>query len=141
MEWANYLLSVATLIMGGGWIFTYRAYKKKNEGEATQAEAGGWKAQQDVYQGIIDDMKNYCENIKQSRDYLGAENKKLVEENIMLRKRYNELEDEIQKLKKEIARQGRKIESIYPFACATAMCSNRKKVEIQDQMITDESEI
>lgn len=134
----EFALGLSTLVLGTGWIFTYRAYKRKNEGEATQAEAEGWKAQQDVYQQTIEDLNKVCEKIRKDRDFLMEENIKLREENRKLRERYNELEDQIIDLRKDIARQGRKIESLFPYTCGLApVCKKRTQVEIQDQVIVE----
>lgn len=140
----QFVLPIATIIAGGGWFVTYKAYKRKNEGEATQAEAEGWKAQQDVYQQTIEDLKESCAYIKEDRNLLREENRKLRDENDQLRDKYKELEqqilalrkeheDEIGELRKEMARMGRRLEVVLPFSCAVVNCSNRKRVEIQDQ--------
>lgn len=130
----DFLLAIATLVMGGGWIFTYRAYRRKNEGEATQAEADGWAKQQDVYQQTIEDLKQSCEYIRGDRNLLREENNKLREENNHLREKYNELEQQIIDLRNAIARQGRKLEIVLPFACGVAGCGNRSRVEIPNEL-------
>lgn len=141
MGWMEFVLGVLTLVLGTGWLFTYRSYRRKAKGEAAQSEAEGWKAMQDVYEETIDDLKQSCEYIRNDRNLLREENTKLREENNMLRDKYNELEQQIIELRKELARQGRKLESVIPFACGVAGCTNRKRVEIQtyDQptIITD----
>lgn len=137
-EWMNYILSFTSVVLGTGWIFTYRAYKRKNEGEAAQAEAEGWKAQQDVYQQTIEDLKESCAYIREDRNLLRDENKKLRDENNFLRDKYNELEKQIIELRKELARQGRKLESVLPFTCAVVACEKRTRVDIQEQNFKDE---
>lgn len=112
MGWLEFVLSVLTLVMGGGWIFTYHAYKKKNMGEAVQAEASGWEAQQNVYQNTIADLEKSCDFIRHDRDMLRKENEELRNENRALRDKINEFEKIINELKKDIARQGRRIESL-----------------------------
>lgn len=112
MGWLEFILSMATLILGTGWLFTYRAYKRKNEGEATQAEAVGWEAQQHVYQNTIADLEKSCEFIRNDRDLLRRENEELRKENRELRQKINELENTILDIRKEMARQGRRIESL-----------------------------
>lgn len=108
----EFILAVATLVMGGGWVFTYRAFRRRNDGEAAQAEAGGWLSAQDFYKKTIDDLKESCEYIKQDRNLLREENRKLLMENNRLRDKINDMEMEITKMKEAIARQGRKIEAI-----------------------------
>ena len=151
MGWMEFILSVATLVLGTGWIFTYRAYKRKNEGEAAEAEANGWKAQQDVYQQTIDDLKTSCEYIRADRNLLRDENKALRAETEEWRDKYKELErqfdifkkeqgEAIRCLRDELARQGRKLESIFPFACGVAGCQNRTRVEIRENIIGNDEE-
>ena len=148
MGWMDFILAAATTIMGGGWIFTYRAYKRKNDGEAAQAEADGWKSQQDVYQQTIEDLKASCAYIKEDRNLLREENKQLLGENKQLREKYNDLERQILdmkseyqiqmcELRKEIAKQGRKIEGLLPFTCGLAGCPNRSRVEIVEKLPTE----
>ena len=48
MDIYNIITTALTLITGGGWFIYYKANQRKAEGEATVAEADGWKAQQDV---------------------------------------------------------------------------------------------
>lgn len=133
MNWMEFVLGLLTLILGTGWIFTYRAYKKKSDGEATQAEAEGWKAQQDVYQQTIEDLNNVCEKIRKDRDLLMEENTELREENRKLREKYNQLENDIIDMRRDIAKQGRRLESLFPYVCGLAQtCKNRTTVEIQD---------
>lgn len=132
MTWIDVVLPIVTLIAGGGWFVTYRAYKKKQFGEATQAEADGWKAMQDVYQQTIDDLNRYCNNIREDRNMLHEENIKLREENRLLHERYNDLEQQIIELRKELARQGRRLETLLPFTCGKAGCAKRTKVDVQE---------
>lgn len=112
MGWMEFILAIATLILGTGWLFTYRAFKRKANGEATQVEADGWKAQQDVYQRTIGDLEKSCEFIRNDRDLLRKENEELRKENMELRKRISELEDKILDLQKDVARNGRRIEAL-----------------------------
>lgn len=106
------VLPIITLVAGGGWFVTYKAYKRGANGEATQKEAEGWKAMQDVYQQTISDLKESCEYIRNDRDLLRKENEKLREENNLLRDKIIELEKQITDLRRDIARQGRQIESL-----------------------------
>ena len=128
----EFILAVLTLIAGGGWFVTYKATKRKATGEAQQIEADAWKGMQDVYQQTIDDLNHICNDIREDRNKLREENNELREENSKLREKYIDLENQIIELKREIARQGRKLESIIPFACGVAGCTNRTKVHIAD---------
>lgn len=112
MDWLELGLSITTLICGGGWFINYRANKRKANAEAAQSEAEGWKAQQEVYQQTISDLKEPCDYIRNDRNLLREENTRLREENKAWRNKVFELEDMVQKLQGELARQGRKIESL-----------------------------
>lgn len=112
MDVYSIINTIVTIFLGGGWFIYYRANKKKANGEATQAEANGWEAQQRVYQNTITDLEKSCEFIRNDRDLLRKENEELRKENRELRERIGGLEDEILELKKEVARNGRRIEAI-----------------------------
>lgn len=105
MDWMNYVLSALTIIAGGGWFVNYRAKK-------IRAEADSWKAQQEVYQTTIADLKESCDYIRKDRDLLRKENEELRNENNMLREKILELEQQMSDLRRDIARQGRRIESL-----------------------------
>ena len=108
----EFVLAIATLVLGTGWLFTYRAYKRKNEGEATQAEADGWNKVQEVVM---------------------EKNKDLVKLNDELRQRYVSMENQIMELKKELARQEQKIEALTPLLCAKVGCLKRTKVDLHEE--------
>ena len=110
MGWLEFILGFATLILGTGWLFTYRAFKRKNMGEAVQAESEGWAKQQEVYQHTIDDLEKTCDFIRKDRDVLRKENEELRKENMELRKRIGELEEKILDIQRDVARNGRRIE-------------------------------
>ena len=129
----NIIIPLLTIFAGGGWFLTYKAYRKKADGEADQSVAEAWKAQQDVYQQTINDLKVSCEYIKSDRDLLREENKTLRAENNELREKYNELEKQIIELRKELCRQEQKIERMSPFTCAMAGCGTRTMVRFQDE--------
>lgn len=113
MDWTNIILSALTLIAGGGWFVNYKAKK-------TQAEAEGWKAMQDLYQQTIEDFKVYSEDMRKERTVLKQENNDM-------REKYKKLDDEILLLKKQLSRQGRKLEALSPFLCSVIGCRNRKR--------------
>lgn len=140
MGWLEFLLGVATLVLGTGWLFTWKAYKRKNNGEATQAEAEGWSKMQEVYKKTIDDLNAICDEIREDRNHLRDDRNFLRKENEELRAKYNEMENEIMSLKKDLARQGRKIEALSPFLCGVVGCVNRTKVDLQEQIPNEENE-
>ena len=112
MGWMEFVLGLATVVLGAGWLFTWRAFRKKSMGEAVQAEASGWEAQQQVYKRTIEDLENSCEFIRKDRDLLRKENEELRKENMELRKRIGDLENKILDMQKDIARNGRRIEAL-----------------------------
>lgn len=126
MGWMEFILAIATLVFGGGWFVYYRANKMKAYGEA-------WESQQHVYQNTIEDLEKSCEFIRSDRDLLRKENEELRKENQELRNKINEHENIILDIKKEMARQGRRLDSILPFSCGVAGCPNRARVELQDK--------
>lgn len=105
MGWMEFVLALLTLVFGGGWFVYYRANKMKAYGEA-------WESQQRVYQNTIADLEKSCEFIRNDRDLLRKENAELRKENIELRNKINKLENTILEIRKEMARQGRRIESL-----------------------------
>ena len=125
MDWIGIITTITTVICGGGWFINYRAKKML-------AEADGWKAQQEVYQRTIDDLKGSCEYIRNDRNVLREENSKLTEENNVLREKYNDMENQIDELRKMIKRQERRLEMILPFACTVAVCPNRTHIDIDE---------
>lgn len=112
MDWLSIVTTVLAAVLGGGWFIYYKANKLKALGEASQAQAEGWAAQQKVYENTIDDLKESCEYIRQDRNLLREENRQLREENNVLREKINELEAQIYELQNAVARQGRQIEAL-----------------------------
>ena len=136
MEIYNIINTLVTVFLGGGWFLHWRATKRKANGEATQSEAEGWKAMQDLYQQTIEDFKVYSEDMRTERGVLKNENAEM-------RERYNKLDDEIIQLKRRLSRQGRKIDALSPFLCSVVGCLKRKKVNIsalQNEEEYEESE-
>ena len=123
MEIYSILNTVITLFLGGGWFLHWRATKKKANGEAVQAEAEGWKAMQDLYQQTIEDFKVYSDDMRQERSVLKKENGEM-------REKYKQLDNEIIVLKRQLSRQGRKIDALSPFLCSVVGCLKRKKVNV-----------
>lgn len=123
---------ILTLVAGGGWFITYRAYKRGANGEATQKEAEGWKSIQDLYQQTIEDFKTYSRDMRQERSVLKQENKEM-------RDKYNQIVEEILILKKQLSRQGRKIEALTPFLCSIIGCKKRRRDNL-DAFASDNSQ-
>lgn len=140
MDWVAIITTILTCVSSGGWFIYYKAYKRKANGEAAQVEADGWKAQQDVYQQTIEDLKQSCTYIREDRNLLRQENQALREENNLLREKYHELEQQIIDLRKEVEKQARQLSNIFPFTCSVVGCPNRSRIEVQDGLITANKE-
>ena len=123
MDIYSIINTIVTIFLGGGWFIYYRANKQKAQGEATQAEAEGWKGMQELYQKTIADFDGYCEDMRKERSVLKTENNEM-------REKYKKMDDEILSLKRQISRQGRKIEALSPFLCNVVGCLNRKRVNV-----------
>lgn len=127
MDIYSIINTIVTVFLGGGWFIYYRANKQKAQGEATQAEAEGWKGMQELYQKTIADFDGYCEDMRKERSVLKTENNEM-------REKYKKMDDEILVLKRQISRQGRKIEALSPFLCGVAGCMHRKKVSLMENI-------
>lgn len=101
----EFILAIVTLLTGGGWFIYYRANKMK-------AYADAWESQQHVYQNTISDLEKSCEFIRNDRDLLRKENEELRKENKELREKVRELESMIIDIRRDMARQGRRIEAL-----------------------------
>ena len=123
MDIYSIINTIVTIFLGGGWFIYYRAHKQKAQAEATQAEAEGWKGMQELDQKTIADFDGYCEDMRKERSVLKTENNEM-------REKYKKMDDEILGLKRQISRQGRKIEALSPFLCNVVGCLNRKRVNI-----------
>ena len=123
MDIYSIINTIVSIFLGGGWFLHWKASRKKANGEATQAEAEGWKGMQELYQKTIADFDGYCEDMRKERSALKTENNEM-------REKYKKMDDEILGLKRQISRQGRKIEALSPFLCGVVGCLNRKRVNI-----------
>lgn len=124
-EILNWILGVLTMVAGGGWFVNWKA-------KATQEEAAGWKAMQEVYEKHFEDMQLITDNVREDRNNLLEDKKNLYNENQELRKKYIDTETQIMELKRDIARLGRRLEVVLPFTCGVAGCTLRKMVKMQD---------
>ena len=70
---------------------------------------------------FLNEMETGCKNFNELR-----------KENENLRKTTIKLQDEIQGVKREQARQGRKLEVITPFICSHMDCTERIRASIKD---------
>lgn len=131
MDIYSIINTIVSIFLGGGWFIHWRASRQKAQGEAVQSEAEGWKGMQELYQKTIADFDGYCEDMRKERSVLKTENNEM-------REKYKKMDDEILVLKRQISRQGRKIEALSPFLCNVVGCLNRKRVNI-GSIPTDDS--
>jgi predicted nuclease with TOPRIM domain len=145
MDWMEFVLGVATLVLGTGWLFTYRAHKrqenakaKQEEATAKQGEADAFKSMQDAYQQMHEDVLNRLKEVCDERDHYKDERNEERKANKELRQKYTELDERMTKLdlqyKRDISRLGRRIDVLSPFLCSIAGCMNRRKVSLIDNV-------
>jgi C-terminal processing protease CtpA/Prc len=145
MGWMEFVLSVATLILGTGWLFTWRAHKRQEnakamqeEASAKQVEAEAFKSMQDAYQQMHDDLLKRLDEVCGERDGYKDERDEERKANKEMRDKYIELEDKMTKMdiqyKKDISRLGRRIDVLSPVLCAVVGCMHRKKVTLTDDI-------
>lgn len=145
MGWMEFVLSVATLILGTGWLFTWRAHKRQEnakamqeEASAKQVEAEAFKSMQDAYQQMHDDLLKRLDEVCGERDAYKDERDEERRANKEMREKYVELENRMTQMdlqyKKDISRLGRRIDVLSPFLCAVAGCMHRKKVTLTDDI-------
>lgn len=149
------ILAIVGLFTGGGIgaFFTWKYAKKKARAEAIQAEAEAEKAKaeaaqaanqaakemQDMYQQLITDIKTDRDEQKAYIGELKEDRRHLRDERDELRKRQDELENIVRGLQRDVARNGRAVDSMRPLLCAVAQtCKLRQRVTISD---TGEAEI
>lgn len=145
MSWMEFVLGLLTLVLGTGWLFTWRAHRKKNMGEAVQEEAKGWQEQQNTYRKTIEDLNGICDRIREDRDRVYEEKERQRKENEELRQNYAKMQKEIESMRenhtKQIAdlrngqaRLGAKLSTISPFLCGRVGCLGRVKVTLDDNL-------
>lgn len=138
----NTLIEVLGLVLGGGgigYLFTIGYARTKARGEARSAENEATKAVQDVYQELIEDIKRdredkkvYINELKEDRNHLRSDRDELRKENIKMCKATKQLQEDFQEMKREVARQGRKLGYLSPFICSRMECTDRIKSSISD---------
>ena len=155
MEWMEFVLAMATLVMGGGWLFTWRSHKRSEAAKAKQEEekakqeaatakeqeANAFKAMQDAYQQTLEDVNRTLSEVRAERDHYKDERNELRNENHEMRQKYFEIEDKMTQMdlsyKQDISRLGRRIDVLSPFLCGVAGCMHRKKVSLMENIDDD----
>ena len=145
MEWMEFILSIATLVLGTGWLFTYRAHKRQENAKADQEEAtakqgaaDAFKSMQDAYQQMHEDVLNRLKEVCDERDHYKDERDEERKANKELQGRVKELDERMTNLdlqyKRDISRLGRRIDVLSPFLCGVAGCMHRKKVRLMENI-------
>ena len=129
------IISVLTAV--GGWeairyFLNRRAEKRKAEAEAESAETAATKEVQDVYQQLIADVKADREEQRQYIMELKEDRKHLRDERDELLARIDKTDDTVRQLQRDVARNGRMVESMRPFMCGRVRCPNRISATISD---------
>ena len=126
IDMQEYVMPILTLIFGGGfgWLFTWRATRKK-------ADADAMKSVQDVYQQTIDDLNKYVNDIRTDRNALRKDRDEMRDENKRLQDKLDRLENDIRDLRNVVARNSRKVDAMRPLVCLKApTCTMRADINI-----------
>ena len=129
------IISIITAI--GGWeliryLINLRTNRRKEEAEAETAETSATKELQDVYQQLISDVKADRDEQRTYINELNEDRKRLRDEREELRQRIDDTEKKVRELQREVARNGRMVESLRPFVCAAIGCRKRVPVTISE---------
>jgi predicted RNase H-like nuclease (RuvC/YqgF family) len=128
---------------GGGAFFTWRFLRRKAKAEAVTAEIDATKDMQDMYQQMLEDAKKdredrreQVEELRADRDHYKAERNELRERMEQLAHSFMdwrlEADNDRSKMKMDIAKLGRKVETMAPFMCGNLQCKVRVRVVLQD---------
>ena len=154
METSVFMELLGLFLGGGGigalisWRYMRRqeeAKTKEQEANAVTAEVTATKEVQDVYQQMVNDLK---EAWKEQKEYIGELNndrRNLREERNDLREQIKSLKDELESLREEMRRQqdeqrkerirqedkvahlGRVVKAMKPLMCSLSDCKNRER--------------
>ena len=128
---------------GGGAFFTWRYLRRKAKAEAVTAEVDAAKDMQDMYQQMLEDAKKDREDrreqvdeLRKDRDHYKQERNELREKMDRLTRSFMdwriEADNDRSKMKMDIAKLGRKVETMVPFMCGDLTCKLRQRVVISD---------
>lgn len=138
------LAELLGIILGGsglvGFIVGFATIKyerMKARGEARTAENEATKSVQDVYQELVADVKADREGLKNYIVELKEDRHHLREERNELRVRIDETDEKMRQQAKEIARLGRRVDSLTPLICTVIDCPSRQRNIIG--MVSDDS--
>lgn len=128
---------------GGGAFFTWRYLRRKAKAEAVTAEVDAAKDMQDMYQQMLEDAKKDREDRREQVDELRKDRDHYKQERDELREKMEQLtrsfmdwrleaDNDRSKMKMDIAKLGRKVETMVPFMCGDLQCKLRKHVVLSD---------
>ena len=140
------LLNIAGLFIGGGGgaFFTWRWMRRKAKAEAQTEEVNMAQKVQDTYQEMLEDKNKEVEDnhrliceLREDRDHYKQSYKEMRDALDKLGKEFrdfrNQTEEERASIKRDIARNGRRLEVLRPFLCARLGCKDRQRVTISPE--------
>lgn len=140
------IISLVGLFVGGGGgaFFTWRYLRRKAKAEAVTAEVDAAKDMQDLYQQMLNDTKEEREDRKQQICELRMERDHYKQDRNELRDRMEQMarsfmdwrleaDNDRSEMKMQIAKLGRKVETMVPFMCGDLSCKLRKRVVLSDE--------
>jgi hypothetical protein len=144
------ILSLLGLFVGGGGgaFFTWRFMRRKAKAEAVTAEVDAAKDMQDMYQQMLEDAKRDREDRREQVDELRKDRDHYKQERDELRDKMEQLtrsfmdwrieaDNDRSKMKMDIAKLGRKVETMFPFMCGDLSCKLRKHVILAEDGIVE----
>ena len=137
------ILSVITAIGGFEavkYFLNRKSEKRKSEAEANSAMAGVLKEMTESYQLFVENTKS---RIEDDSKYIGAlkeDRRQLLDEREELRQRIDDTDKKVMELQREVARNGRMVESMRPLLCGR-ICAKRLDVAISDDGDIDDKNI
>jgi len=129
------IISILTLLLGGGglgYFVSWKYNRRKEAAEAGQAETTAAKEMQDMYQQLIDDVKKDRDEQKAYIVELKDDRQHLREERDDLRNRLEQVEEMVRNLQRDVARNGRMVEAMRPMLCGRRGCKERVLVTFDD---------
>ena len=132
------IISLVGLFVGGGGgaFFTWRYMRRKAKAEAVQAEVDAAKDKQEYYRGIIDDLAKDRDYYKGERDDI-RERMDKFSRNVMEWKM--DTDKTIDDLRRQVARNGRQLDSMRPFMCGDLSCKVRQRVVVSEDGVVEKS--
>ena len=148
------IISIATLLLGGGGIgafFTWRYVRREAKAKAEIEEVKMAQEVQNTYQEMltdkqkeVDDNHRLIAELREDRDHYKQGYIEFRDQLDKLQKEFrnfrNETEDQRAQMKRDIARNGRQLEALRPFLCADMKCQKRVRVAISDVVEPDNKE-